>query len=58
MQNIDGALREWFPYGRDHYEYRREQMKEVANRADISHGCTVLHEAYDQQLQKWKQKYD
>jgi len=58
MQNIDGALREWFAYGRDHYERRREQMKEIAKRADISHGCTVIHEPYDDRLKVWKLKYD
>jgi len=58
MQNIDGGLREWFSHGRDTYEHRREQMKEVANRADIIHGCTGIHETYDDKLQKWKQKYD
>jgi len=58
MQNIDGGLREWFSHGRDVYEERREQMKEVAKRADIIHGCTVIHESYDDRLQKWKEKYD
>jgi hypothetical protein len=58
MQNIDGALREWFAYGRNHYEYRRAQMKEIAERAGISHGCTVIHESYDDRLKVWKEKYD
>ena len=58
MQNIDGALREWFAYGRDHYEMRREQMLEVAKRADIAHGCTVLYESYDDRLQTWKERYE
>jgi hypothetical protein len=58
MQNIDGGLREWFSHGRDVYESRREQMKEIAKRADIIHGCTVIHETYDDRLQKWKTKYD
>jgi hypothetical protein len=57
MQNIDGSLREWFAYGRDVYEKRREQMTEIARRADIIHGCTVVHESYDDRLQKWKEKY-
>lgn len=57
MQNIDGGLREWFSHGRDVYEKRREQMIEVAKRADIIHGCNVVHEKYDDRLQQWKQKY-
>jgi hypothetical protein len=57
MQNIDGALREWFSHGRDVYETRREQMIEVAKRADIIHGCSVVHESYDDRLQQWKDKY-
>uniref|UniRef100_A0AB39A380 RNA-dependent RNA polymerase n=1 Tax=Perinereis aibuhitensis marna-like virus 3 TaxID=3237976 RepID=A0AB39A380_9VIRU len=58
MQNIDGALREWFSHGREKYEERRSQMTEVAKRADIIHGCTVVHESYDDRLQKWKERYD
>lgn len=57
MQNIDGALREWFNHGREVYEKRREQMREVAKRAGITHGCTVIHESYDDRLQAWKDKY-
>jgi hypothetical protein len=57
MQNIDGALREWFSHGRDVYEQRRSQMKEVAERAGIAHGCTVLYESYDDRLQTWKERY-
>ena len=58
MQNIDGALREWFPHGREVYEMRREQMKEVARRADITHGCSVIHETYEDRLSQWKDKYE
>lgn len=57
MQNIDGGLREWFSHGRDVYEKRREQMKLVAERADIIHGCTVIHESYDDRLQQWRSRY-
>nr|ASM94051.1 hypothetical protein [Barns Ness breadcrumb sponge aquatic picorna-like virus 1] len=57
MQNIDGALREWFAHGRDVYELRREQMQEVARRADIAHGCTIIHETYDDRLAVWRKRY-
>lgn len=58
MQNIDGGLREWFSHGRNVYEYRREQMKEIAKRADIAHGCPGIHVSYDSALEKWKEKYE
>jgi hypothetical protein len=32
-------------------------MLEVARRADILHGCTVVHEDYDERLRQWKEKY-
>jgi hypothetical protein len=58
MQNIDGCLREWFLHGRDVYETRRQQMKEIAELAGIAHGCTVIHESYDDRLAQWKEKYE
>jgi hypothetical protein len=57
MFNIDGALREWFQHGREVYEKRRAQMIEIAKEADIIHGCTVVHETYDDRLAEWKEKY-
>lgn len=57
MANIDGALREWFSYGRDHYEMRREQMREIASKAGIAHGCTMLNQTYDDRLAAWKERY-
>lgn len=55
--NIDGGLREWFNHGRSVYELRREQMREVAKRADISHICTLLDRSYDEALSVWKDTY-
>lgn len=57
MMNIDGALREWFYYGREIYEMRREQMREVASRAKISHGCTMLDKTFDECVAEYKAKY-
>lgn len=56
-QNIDGALREWFLHGREVYERRRSQMKEIAERGAISHMCTLLEETFDDRLEVWKEKY-
>lgn len=55
--NIDGALREWFQYGRDKYELRREQMTQVASKAGISHMCGELGVTYDQRLDLFREKY-
>jgi hypothetical protein len=57
MVNIDGALREWFNHGRDKYELRRSQMKIIAERAKIDHGCLMLNKTFDDQLLEWKEKY-
>lgn len=56
-QNIDGALREWFIHGREVYEKRRAQMKEIAEFADITHMCQTLNDTFDDKLKTWKQKY-
>jgi len=56
--NIDGALREWFQHGRDKYELRRQQMIQVAEKANLSHMCSELQITYDQRLDMFKEKYD
>jgi hypothetical protein len=33
-------------------------MKEIAELAGIAHGCTVIHESYDDRLAQWKEKYE
>jgi hypothetical protein len=57
MQNIDGAMREWFAYGRDHYEMRRAQMKAVAAKHGISGGCAMLDRDYNECLEMYKNRY-
>jgi hypothetical protein len=57
MQNIDGALREWFNHGREVYELRRAQMKKVAEEHGISHGCNLLESTYDDRLAVWRNRY-
>lgn len=57
MQNIDGFLRESFPYGKEYYEMRRAQMQEIAKRADLTHGCLMLDTTYDDNVLKFKEKY-
>jgi len=55
--NIDGALREWFNHGEGIYEKRREQMREVAELAGISHMCTLLDQTYFDRVEHWKDRY-
>ena len=57
MQNIDGAMREWFAYGRDHYELRRTQMKRVAAKHGIAGGCAMLNRDFDECLEMYKHRY-
>lgn len=56
-QNIDGALREWFLHGKDVYETRREQMKEIAARGEITHMCTLLDDSFEDRMKIWQEKY-
>jgi hypothetical protein len=55
-QNIDGALREWFFHGRDVFEHRRSQMKEIAHRTGML--CTTLDQDFDDRVTEWKAKYE
>jgi hypothetical protein len=54
-QNIDGALREWFFHGRETFEMRRKQMKEIASRGNLV--CQTLDEDYDFRIDACKKKY-
>lgn len=54
-QNVDGALREWFYHGREVFEKRREQMKEIARRANLP--CRTLDDDFDDRVAQWKEKY-
>jgi hypothetical protein len=56
-QNIDGGLREWFAHGRELYEFRRSQMREIAEQAEISHITRELGVTYDDRVHRYKEKY-
>lgn len=45
--NVDGALREWVYYGRDHYEKRRSEMRQVLEKHAISHLSMVVDKPYE-----------
>ena len=53
--NIDGALREWFAHGRETYEQRREEMKQIASRHQLQ--CSETSISYDERLNRWKETY-
>lgn len=53
--NIDGALREWFFYGREHFEKRRMQMIEVAKSMPIK--PSTLSEDFDSRKEEWLKRY-
>ena len=55
--NIDTALSEWFNHGEDVYEMRREQLREVAERAKITYLCEALDKTYDEKVIEWLEKY-
>nr|QUS52725.1 hypothetical protein 1 [Mute swan feces associated picorna-like virus 20] len=55
--NIDTGLREWFNHGPDTYEFRRKQMQEIAEKAEIAHMCTMLTETYEDRLLNWEYTY-
>jgi hypothetical protein len=57
-QNIDGAIREWFLHGRDVFEKRQFQMREVARKNNISHMCTLLDRTFDDMCDTWRGKYE
>jgi hypothetical protein len=55
--NIDGALREFFNHGRDVYETRRSQLKNVAEHHKIGHLCPRLALDFDDQVSIWFSNY-
>jgi len=56
MMNMEGALREWFFYGRKHFEMRQEQMLKVASKARIV--SEELSKTYDERVEEWKLRYE
>lgn len=57
ISNIDGALREWWQHGREVYETRRAQMKQVAFIHQMHDACQMLNESYDDRLVHFRQRY-
>jgi hypothetical protein len=57
VQNIDGALREYFFHGREIYDDRRLKLLRVARKTNLSGFCSGLHVSYDDRLASWKLLY-
>jgi hypothetical protein len=55
--NIDGALREWWQHGKEVYELRRKQMKEVAFKCGMTDACSMLAESYEDRLKHFHDRY-
>lgn len=53
---VDGALHEWFAFGRDHYEKRRKQLFKVFETVDIP-PCPSLLLSFDDRVKSWKDTY-
>lgn len=56
-QNISTALNEWFLHGEKVYEDRRDQMKTVAAKANLTHMVQGLEESYHDRCEQWKHLY-
>jgi hypothetical protein len=54
--NIDSSLHDWFYHGREVYEMRSEQLRQVALSKNILHLC-IGFKTYDERVQSWKAKY-
>lgn len=52
---VETALHEWFAYGREHYEMRRAQMREICERNGLV--VEALNNTFDDRVAHWKKKY-
>lgn len=56
-QNIESSLHDWFYYGRDVFEDRREKLRKVAQECEIEHLCPAFDISYDKRVNQWRHKY-
>ena len=56
-QNIESSLHDWFYYGREVFEDRRDKLLKVAQKCDIEHLCPGLKVSYDKRVNHWRHKY-
>jgi hypothetical protein len=55
--NLDTGLREFFNHGKIVYEYERTIFKEIAEKAEITHMCSLLDDTYEDRVDEWFSKY-
>jgi hypothetical protein len=56
-QNIESSLHDWFYYGREVFEDRRDKLRQVAQECEIEHLCPALDVSYDKRVNHWRHKY-
>lgn len=56
-QNIESSLHDWFYYGREVFEDRKEKLQRVAEDCGILHLCPALNISYDKRVNIWRHKY-
>lgn len=52
---IESALHEWFAFGKDHYNRRLDQMREVCKRTNLL--IPILNVSFEDRVERWKEKY-
>ena len=55
---MESAMQEWFNHGREKYEKRRTDMREVMTRAELIEYCPFLELTFDDRVENWKENYD
>lgn len=53
---IDGALHEWFAFGKNHYEMRRTQLRAVCSKMGLE-GYPTLDITFDDRVDNWLNTY-
>lgn len=54
--NLEGALREWFFYGKKHFEMRQKEVIKIALKSGIE--SAELSRSYEERVEAWKLKYE
>lgn len=53
---VESAMHEWFAFGKDHYELRREQMKEVCHNVGLQN-LSILDHTFEDRVDHWREKH-
>lgn len=55
---LGSALTEWFLYGREHYEMRRAQVREIAEAHNLTDMVVGIDDDYDDRILAFREKYN